>query len=164
MILPILLSFIACEQDEEITYSQFNASNDSMSIYIGVEELLPSSSIDLNSTTGLIIVGTAQVDYSGGPVNTTHTFTVNILDEYEDQVNRVSVLVDSGSRGDEEYEMIADSADEGLFQIELVSVGVPEEQREDIFTFRLWEEGALTEVTESQPEESSEPEAEEETQ
>ena len=50
------------------------------------------------------------------------------------------------------------------FPIRMVSVGVPEEQREDIFTFRLWEEGALSEISEPQPEEPSEPEAEEETE
>ena len=148
MMYPILLLLSACEQDEEITYSQFNAPNDTMGVYVGVEELLPAVSIDLNSTTGLVLVGSASVDYGGGPVDTTHTFTVNVLDDYEDQVSRVSITADSGSRGETEYEMIADSADEGLFQLELVSVGAPGEEREDTFTFHLWEEGELSIIEE----------------
>ena len=79
MILAAILSLIACEQDEEVSYSQFNGSNDTMTISVGVEELLPSSSIDLNSTTGLVVVGSASVDYSGGPVNTTHTFRYQVM-------------------------------------------------------------------------------------
>ena len=46
---------------------------------------------------------------------------------------------DSGDRGEDEYDLEADSADEGLFQIVLVSVGDEGESREDTFTIRVWE-------------------------
>jgi hypothetical protein len=157
MILAAILSFIACEQDEEVTYSQFNGQDDSIGISVGAAELLPSATIDLKSTTGLIVVGSASVDYSGGPVNTTHTFTINVLNAYEDQVSRVSIEADAGDRGQEEYDMVADSADEGLFQLQLVSVGTEDEQREDLFTIRLWEEGEGSSIQEPE----SEPETEE---
>lgn len=147
MVLFSLLALLACKEDEEIIYTQFNALDDIVDIEVGVAEELPSTTVDLHSSTGQIIVGSATVDPSGGPIGTTHVLTVIVSDEWEDQVPRVTVRTDSGSRGEDEYELTTDSADEGLHQIKLVSYGDEGEVRTDSFTIRLWEvEGLPIEV------------------
>lgn len=155
MVFFSLLSLMSCKDEEEITYTQFNALDDIIQIQVGVEEELPSNTVDLHSSTGQIIVGSATVDPSGGPIGTTHVLTVIVADEWEDQVARVTVRTDSGQRGEDEYELTTDSADEGLHQIKLVSYGEQGEIREDTFTVRLWEVGDLVIETfdTSQPEE-----------
>lgn len=135
-----LLALAACSQDEEVSYVQFNASGEALTISVGADELLEPSSIELTSTTGSVVVGSATVDPSGGPIGTEHQLTVEVSDDYEDQVARVSVRTDSGDRGEDEYDLDGDSADEGFWKITLVSAGEEGEVREDSFTIRLWEE------------------------
>ena len=60
-----------------------------------------------------------------------------IDDRYEDLVQQVSVLIDSGDRGEEAFDFIADSADEGLYMLDIVSVGDADESREDKLYIRL---------------------------
>jgi hypothetical protein len=139
MLLVSLLSFLGCKDEEEIFYTQFNAKDDVISIEVGAVEELPPTTIDLHSSTGQVIVGSATVTPGGGPIGTTHVLTVEVLDDWEDQVPRVTVRTDSGNRGEDEYELTTDSADEGLHQIKLVSFGDEGESRTDIFTIRLWE-------------------------
>ncbi len=138
--LPLVLALCACTQDEETIYTQFNAEDDQLTISVGVESELEQVSTVLLSTTGTVEVGEAYADPGGGPIGTEHTLTVEVYDEWEDQVVRVTVRTDSGDRGEDEYELEPDSADEGLYQIKLVSVGDEGEVREDSFTIRLWEE------------------------
>lgn len=139
MLLVSLLTFLGCKDEEEVIYTQFNAKDDIISIEVGAAEELPSTTIDLHSSTGQVIVGSATVTPAGGPIGTEHILTVEVLDDWEDQVPRVTVRTDSGSRGEDEYELTTDSADEGLHQIKLVSFGDEGETRTDKFTIRLWE-------------------------
>lgn len=136
MILAVLL---ACTESDEVTYAQFNAETDQISIQVGSGEVLDATSVSLYSTTGTVEIGTATADPGGGPIGTEHTLTVEVYDDWENDVSRVSVRTDSGDRGEDEYDLEADSADEGLFQIVLVSVGDEGESREDTFTIRVWE-------------------------
>ena len=123
-----------------------NAQTDQISIQVGTEDVLDAVSISLYSTTGTVEVGTATVNPGGGPIGTEHTLTVEIFDDWEDDVNRVSVRTDSGERGEDEYDLTPDSADEGLYQEVLVSVGTEGETREDIFTIRVWEEDTTSDT------------------
>jgi hypothetical protein len=107
-------------------------------------------SIDLTSSTGLVVLGTATVSPAGGPVGTIHELSVVIDDEYEESVGRVTVRTDSGERGKDEYELEGDSADEGYWKITLVSAGDSDEVREDSFTIRLFEEVAVESVDTAQ--------------
>ena len=137
MLLAVLL---ACTESDEVTYAQFNADTDQISILVGADEVLDPATVPLYSTTGTVEIGSATADPGGGPIGTEHTLTVEVYDDWENDVSRVSVRTDSGDRGEDEYDLEADSADEGLFQIVLVSVGDEGESREDTFTIRLWED------------------------
>ena len=140
-LLLALVPLWACDKDDEVTYTQFNDTDDVLTIQVGAPSVLDAVTTELHSTTGSVVVGTATVDPGGGPVGTEHRLTVVVDDAYEDQVVRVTVRTDSGSRGEDEYELVGDSADEGLWQITLVSAGAADEVREDAFTIRLWENG-----------------------
>lgn len=134
----LLLS--ACSEEVEVSYVQFNATGESLTIQVGDASLLDSeASVELTSTTGSVVVGQATVTPAGGPVGTEHELTVEVFDDYENQVDRVSVRTDSGERGEDEYDLIGDSADEGFWKISLLSAGEADEVREDTFTIRLWE-------------------------
>lgn len=139
--LPALLalSLLACNnKDEEVVYEQWNATDDTLDVAVGAA-LGDPVSIDLHSSTGAVVVGTATVDPGSGPVGTEHTLTVIVADEYANIVDRASVRTASGDRGEDEYDLVADSAAEGYFVLELVSVGEEGEQRTDTLTFRLWD-------------------------
>lgn len=133
------LALGACDEDDETSYVQFNADDDALSIDVGAAELGEPTTIDLHSTTGEVVIGTASVDPSAGPIGTEHTLIVQISDNYENLVDRVSVRTDSGDRGEDEYDFISDSADEGLYKRILVSVGAEGEQRTDTLTIRVWD-------------------------
>jgi len=143
-----LLGLAACDQAEEVTYVQYNASGELLTIQVGAETLLEPSSIELNSSTGSVVVGTATVDPAGGPVGTEHTVTVEVSDDYENDITRVTVRTDSGDRGEDEYELEGDSADEGFWKLTLVSAGEADEVREDTFTVRLWESSVVSDTAE----------------
>ncbi len=137
------LCFVAvggCNKDPEVTYTQFNAGDDTLEIEVGTTDKVPSVTIDLHSTTGEVTVGTAEVDPGGGPIGTEHEIVVIVEDAYENVVDRVSVRTDTPDRGEDEYDLDADSADEGFYKTILVSVGDPGEVRTDTLTFRLWDE------------------------
>jgi hypothetical protein len=143
-ILLTLVSFTlailpGCKKDEEVTYAQFNGDEDTLSVEVGAKKALPALSIELHSTTGEVIVGTAEVDPGGGPIGTEHAVVVIVADDYENVVDRVSIRTDSGDRGEDEFDLDVDSADEGYYKTTLVSVGEEGEIRTDTLTVRLWD-------------------------
>lgn len=156
MFVAALAALIGCTSDEETTYTQFNAEDNSVLIEVGVDtvyetddngdavydddgEPVPmSASVTLTSTSGEYDVGTATVTPSAGPIGTTHTVMVEVDSDYTGDVDRASVRTDSGDRGEDEYDLDEDSAQDGLFVLELVSYGESGETREDTLTFRLW--------------------------
>jgi hypothetical protein len=150
-LLPLSLLFGVCTEEQETAFLQFNATGESLTIYVGDDSRLEQEdSIDLTSSTGLVVLGTATVSPAGGPVGTIHELSVVIDDEYEESVGRVTVRTDSGERGKDEYELEGDSADEGYWKITLVSAGDSDEVREDSFTIRLFEEVAVESVDTAQ--------------
>jgi hypothetical protein len=131
---------LSCGDEDTVSYVRFNGDDDVVTISVGVEDLLDDVTIDLHSTTGEVVIGSATVSPGGGPVGTTHDVVVVIADDYEEKVDRVSVRVDSGDRGEDEYDLERDSADEGYYKLSMVSVGDDGEVREDTFTIKVWDE------------------------
>jgi hypothetical protein len=60
-------------------------------------------------------------------------------------VDRVSIRTRSPGRGEDEYDLIQDSADEGYYKLTITSAGTADEQREDTLTVRLWQAEETTE-------------------
>jgi hypothetical protein len=138
--LLFLVAVGGCNKDDEVTYSQFNAVDEFLEIEVGQKTVEPERALVLHSSTGEVTVGSATVDPGGGPIGTEHEIVVIVEDAYENTVDRVTVRTDSGDRGEDEYDLEPDSADEGFYKTTLVSVGEPGEVRTDRLTFILWDE------------------------
>ena len=137
----VLVAASGCKKDDEPTYTQFNEDNENLQINVGIKEVSKTSAqLTLYSSTGEVTVGSATVTPDGGPIGTEHVIVVEVENAYENVVDRVSVRTDSPERGEDEYDMDPDSADEGFYKLTLVSVGEPDEVRTDTFTIRLWDE------------------------
>jgi len=134
----LVLGLVACDTTASTSWVQYNADGDSVTVSVGVAELLPAVSTTLLSSTGEVEIGSAQVDPGGGPIGTTHTVLVTVAEAYSADVERVSVRLDSGDRGVDEFDLDADSTGTGIFKRELQTVGDEGETREDTVTFRLW--------------------------
>lgn len=136
--LVLVLSLVACKDDKEATWTQYNATDESVEIHVGAADVEPAVSVTLHSNTGAVEIGTGSVDPGGGPIGTVHTVRVEVAEEYAADIDRASVRTNSGDRGEDEYDLTADSTGEGLWLFELESQGESGESRTDSFTFRLW--------------------------
>jgi len=136
-LLALVFVSTACTEAVETSYEQFNASDDALSIEVGVADVLDPVSIELWSNTGEVTVGVAEATPGGGPAGTLHEIVVTVSDDYKDVIDRVTVRTDSGERGEDEYDLTRDYADEGIFKLELQSVADDDEIRTDTFTVRL---------------------------
>lgn len=141
----LLVALLACSQDEETTYTQYNAEDNSVEVQVGSDTVLEAVSVTLTSNTGEVDIGTGTVDPGGGPIGTVHRVSVVLAESYASDVDRATVRTDSGDRGEDEYTLLADSAEEGVWAFELESSGEPGETRTDTLTFRLWTEDAAEE-------------------
>jgi len=139
-VLSLMAALGACAGDQEAEWRQWNASDDQLTVAVGIDAVTDPVEVPLRSSTGEVEVGFARVDPGGGPVGTPHDVVVIVDDEYADVVDRASVRTDSGERGEDEYDLERDSAEEGVYKLTIVSDGSEGESREDIFTFRLWDE------------------------
>lgn len=140
---PALLLLFACKGDGEITWVAFNWDQDRVEIEVTDGDVGEPVTADLHSTTGNEVVGSVSVDPGSGPVGTDHTVVIEVFDDWQEQVDRATTATDAGDRGATEHEMVRDSADHGLWQLVLRSLGEEGETRTDTFTFRLYEaEGA----------------------
>jgi len=149
----------ACNNDDEIDWVQFNTEGDTLLVAVGAEEPVEQSSrcrdepflcdglegcICLRSSLQANDVGLATIDPTYGPVGTRHVLEVEVLDDFQDIVQRVTVLA-SGERGEEELELRQDSADAGNWAVTLESLGAPGEERTDTLEVRLYEpDGAFS--------------------
>jgi hypothetical protein len=133
----------ACGDSEEKTYNLFNSDSDFFEVEIGLAEETDDLSLDLHSSTGQVIVGSANLSPAGGPVGTTHRLVVEVANEWEEDVSRVVLNIDSGERGQKEYILDRDSADAGYHQIDVQSVGDEGETRTDVFTIQLFVENGV---------------------
>ena len=134
----ICLFGLGCGEESDSDLDQFNATTDAFSVSIAPDADLTPQEIELRSSTGQVIVGTAVITPGGGPVGTEHQLVIEVADTWQGQVEKVVVAVDSGDRGVEEFTLKRDSADSGYHQIDIISVGEDEEVREDTFTVKLF--------------------------
>jgi len=134
----ICLFGLGCGEESDSDLDQFNATTDAFNVSIAPDADLTPQEIELRSSTGQVIVGTALITPGGGPVGTEHQIVVEVADTWQGQVEEVIVSVDSGDRGIEEFTLKRDSADPGYHQIDIVSVGEEGEVREDTFTVKLF--------------------------
>ncbi len=147
------LFVVACNNGDDIEWVQFNTSGDTLLVGVGTAEAVSQSSrcedtpglcdglegcICLRSSLEAHDVGTAVIDPTFGPVGTRHLLSVEVLDDYEDIVQRVTVIA-SSERGEDELELRQDSADPGSWRVELESLGEPSESRTDTLEIRLYE-------------------------
>ncbi len=133
----VLLALAACS--DEIEYEQFNAEDDVLEVQVTAKEILPDASIDLHSSTGEVVLGSATVSPGGAPAGTLHSLVVEVIDAYENVVDRASVVIESDGYAERSLDLVRDSADEGIYKIELISQGEPGEERTDRFTIQLWD-------------------------
>ena len=134
----ICLFGLGCGEESDSDLDQFNATTDAFNVSIAPDADLTPQEIELRSSTGQVIVGTALITPGGGPVGTEHQIVVEVADTWQGQVEEVIVSVDSGDRGIEEFTLKRDSADPGYHQIDIISVGEEGEVREDTFTVKLF--------------------------
>jgi hypothetical protein len=143
VLLPSLLvglcSLLGCNKGDEIQYDQVNAADDVLTVLVGEPALLDPVNTVVRSSTGEVEIGSAEVSPGGGPIGTDHAIVVIVFDDYQDLVDRVSVRTSSPGRGEDEYDLIQDSADEGYYKLTITSAGAANEQREDSLTVRLWQ-------------------------
>ncbi|MBX2801196.1 MAG: hypothetical protein KTR31_26185 [Myxococcales bacterium] len=109
-----------------------------------------AGTLTLTSSLGQRDVGTATVDPPCGPVGTTHELVVEVMEQWEDVVGRVTVTIDADpsidvdedgdleSRGEQEYVLERDSA-APVYAISLQSQGIEGETRDDVFRVVLWQ-------------------------
>jgi len=134
----ICLLGLGCGEETEENYTQFNATTDTLTVSIAPDADDTTTQIELRSSTGQVVVGTAVLTPGGGPVGTEHQLVVEVADTWQGQVEEVVISLDSGERGIDEFLLKRDSADPGYHQIDLISVGEEDEVREDIITVQLF--------------------------
>lgn len=141
------VSAVGCP-DSDVEWARFNATDDQVEVALTTSDTVGDPvSTELHSSTGAVVVGTGTVDPGSGPAGTRHTVQVDVADAYQETVGRVSVFVDAGARGREEFELERDSADIGYWQLEIESYGDAGESRTDTFAFRLWQVADGTLIT-----------------
>ncbi|MSP55205.1 MAG: hypothetical protein EXR69_06315 [Myxococcales bacterium] len=134
----VFLGSFGCQNDTETTWTQYNASDNVVSIEVGAVEVTEAVTVTLTSNTGEVELGTGTVDPGGGPIGTEHTIIVVVAEDYASDIDRASVRLDAGERGEDEYDLDADATGEGYWVLGLFSVGDEGEARSDTLTFRLW--------------------------
>lgn len=155
--LVLVAALAACDSSTETTYDQYNADDNAVTVQVGVETVYQTDdngdpllddagdpvpeavSVTLTSTSGEFELGTASVSPSAGPIGTVHTARVELDDDYASNVDKVSIRTDSGDRGEDSYDLDADSTGEGVWTLEIRSYGEEGETREDTVTFLLYE-------------------------
>jgi hypothetical protein len=156
----VAFGVMGCNPDEKSVWVEFNAPKQTIEV-----EVLPAGSpegedvtLELLSNLGRTVVGEALASPGSGPVGTQHLLAVDVLDDFEELVGRVTVVVDTDavkdldgdgepdSRGEGEFELDRDSADPGAWALTLQSLGGDDERRTDRFTVVLWQEETLAEV------------------
>ncbi len=128
-----------CIETDETVWLAFNSGDSAVEVTVGSMELLPPAETILTSTTGEVQVGYATVDPGGGPIGTVHIVRIEVAAEFAAEVDRASVRTDSGPRGEDEFDLLRDSAGAGIWVGEIESVGEEGEVREDSLTFLLWQ-------------------------
>ena len=104
LVLGLLLA-AGCNKDDEIKYDQYNSTSDTLTIEVGIDEVLDPVETGLMSSTGQVEVGLARVSPGGGPIGTNHDIVIEVYDAYQDVVDRASVRLNSPNRGVDEADL-----------------------------------------------------------
>jgi hypothetical protein len=138
--IPVLLAVTGCPKGGNEEWERFNAESDAIEVQVTASDALGDPvSAPLHSTTGEVEVGSVTITPGSGPVGTIHEIRVEVLDEYETEVGRVTAELDAGDRGAETVtQFVQDSADHGLWIVEVESRGDEGEERTDTFSIQLW--------------------------
>lgn len=135
-----LLCLAGCKKDSGFVWERFNGEDDVVEIAVEPGDVsADAAETALRSNTGASDVALLRVTPAAGPVGTTHRVTVDVGAAFEERVGRVDVEVRSDARGTVFWPMEQDSADLGLWVVDLVSFGVEGESRTDEVTARLFE-------------------------
>ena len=132
---------LGCASEEEVSWVRYNQEGESVEVQVGTAEVLDPVQLPLTSSTGAVEIGVATVTPGGGPIGTLHDVLVEVYADHDSDVDRVSVRTSSGERGEDEYDLVQDSAGDGFWLLQIESVGEEGEQRTDTFELRLWQEG-----------------------
>lgn len=144
----LLLFPSGCKKEEEVQYRLFNCEDDAAFISVGAEEVLTGevlcTSVPLLSSSCLPdekeTVGSAYIWPCAAPIGTEHDIVVEVDPPYPNQIAKATVRLESDGRGEDEYRLTQDSANEGLYKLTLISVGSEGERRQDVVQIKLWEE------------------------
>jgi hypothetical protein len=132
---------LGCNKDE-VEWERVNGNGDTILVLVtpGTDALGDVITIDLTPVIDRDnTLGTATVDPASGPVGTEHDLTVEVSEDFEELVQRVTVKVSAEGRGAEEWELQRDPAFIGTWGITVQSLGGPDEKdRDDEFNVRLW--------------------------
>ena len=133
-----LFSIGSCLEKDAVYWAPYNQDSDQIAVDVGAEQA-DARSTELLSTTGSTVVGEGLVSPGAGPVGTEHTIQVLMVEEFQDDVGRVTIEIE-GSRGVSTHELIQDSAQPELWLVDVTSVGEAQETRQDEIRFTLWQE------------------------
>ncbi|HHO54499.1 MAG TPA: hypothetical protein ENK18_27410 [Deltaproteobacteria bacterium] len=148
----------------DLVWVPFNSGDQELSILVQpdcTDEQAAPSVLELQSSLRKRHVGDAVVTPGCGAVGTEHELAVEVFDEWQDLVGRVTVTViseavsdldgdgEADSRGEQVYDLRRDSADIGVYAITLQSQGAPGETREDVFQIVLFQPESLEETIET---------------
>ena len=132
-----------CDEVDEANWIVFNSSSDSVNVTVGAKKIGSAVEVDVHSTSGSVVVGGFSVDPGSAPFGVEHLVAVNVGDAWAEIVGRVTVTVDAGDLGSEEYTLRQDSANHGYWWVEVVSVDDGSVSREDKFTAMLWQDDTI---------------------
>ena len=136
-----VLCLTGCKNDD-VEWERVNGNADSLFVQVtdAVEPAAEPLTIDLTPVIDRDnTLGTATIDPSVGPVGTEHQLEVEVSEDFEELVQRVTVKVTTRGRGSEEWELQRDPAFIGTWGITVQSLGGPDEPtRDDEFNVRLW--------------------------
>ncbi|TNE89246.1 MAG: hypothetical protein EP330_12480 [Deltaproteobacteria bacterium] len=142
----LALALAGCTDGTDTDWFLFNSEEDVIEVQVTAgSETGDAVTIDLHSTTGAVVIGTAELTPGSGPVGTEHRLVVQVGDTWEEDVERVTVSADAGERGTETFLMNQDSADHGLWVLDLQSAGSEGEIRTDRLTVQLFQEQPVEE-------------------
>lgn len=133
-----LFALVGCDSDGDVTWRQFNGAEDEVEIEVAPGEASGVATFDLTSNTGVVVVGQATVTPATGPVGTQHTLVVVVDEEWGERIGRATIN-SVGERGEESYDLLQDTAEPGVFELVLTSLGEVDESRVDTWRLDLWE-------------------------
>ena len=135
----LLGGLAGCSGDDELIWQSFNSDDDRLQIEIRPGESIGVATSSLTSNTGLVDVGNVRVEPAVAPVGSSHFVSLVVDEEWAPRIDRATIT-SFGDRGEgDEYDMIGDTARDGVFELELISLGDPDEQRTDVWIVKLWE-------------------------